>query len=85
MNARRRTYVAAGVLVAALSAGGAWAACDDPNPTHCPPPSCQGCELTRSTLAVSPVSGQKGHGARARRIAWLLLALRTVAGAARCV
>lgn len=72
-----------GLLAAALAAGPAVAGCEDPIPTNCPPPpSCQGCDVTRSTVDERP--GRNQDSARGLgRWAWLFILLKSLAGGSR--
>jgi hypothetical protein len=89
MRGRSAGIAAAGFLLAAsLNAGWAWGGCDDPDPINCPPkPPCPPtCESATSVLSQS--HGPKTHGAfgsRGRSAAWLVLTLRTVAGAMKAI
>ncbi len=75
-------------LAASLGSGWAFAGCDDANPTNCPPkPTCPPtCDAAGIGVSATPTPKAR----RATRLpggsgGWLVLTLRTVAGAIRAI
>jgi len=86
VNGNSARSLAIGILLAAsLGSGWALAGCDDPNPTNCAPkPTCPPICLSASVVVSGPQT-PRAHRSQGKSKVWLVLTLRTIAGAMRAM